>query len=76
MGAALPPAQPVTGRNPIGGFILESFGTGRPPATQQQGVQPAAPEAPPSSIFGQLNQDIQALGEGIRDTFYRVLPAR
>lgn len=77
VGGPLPPAQAVTGGNPIGGFILDSFGRGRPePLQTTPGVQAPQSGTPPSSIFGQLNQDFQALGSGIRDTFSRILPSR
>jgi thiol-disulfide isomerase/thioredoxin len=73
----LPPAQAVTGRNPIGGFIMDSFGHARPASggpSPAAGVPPS--QAPATSIFDQLNQDIQALGSGIKETFSRVLPGR
>jgi len=76
-GGQLPPAQAVTGRNPIGGFIMDSFGRARPASggpSPAPGVPPS--QAPATSILDQLNQDIQALGSGIKETFSRVLPGR
>jgi len=76
-GGALPPAQAVTRPNPLGGFILDSFGRARPQAGQTPpGAQTPPSQTPPSNIFGQLNEDFQALGSGIRDTFSRILPGR
>ena len=71
---SLPPAQPLGTRNPIGGFILDSFGK---PGMQVQGPKPSrASDTPASSIFGQIGQDVQDLGAGIKDTFSRIVPGR
>jgi len=74
---ALPPSQEVASGNPIGGFILDSFGRVRPQGGQPpQRVQPPTAQTPPSTIFGQLNEDFQALGAGIKDTVSRILPGK
>jgi thiol-disulfide isomerase/thioredoxin len=71
---SLPPAQPVGTKNPIDGFILDSFGR---PGTQVQGPKPSrGSDTPASSIFGQIGQDVQDLGAGIKDTFSRIVPGR
>ena len=72
----LPSAQPLTRSNPIDGFVLDSFGgPGRVPVTQRPTMPPQAP-APASSLLGQLSQDFQNLGEGIRDAVSRIAPGR
>jgi hypothetical protein len=72
--ATLPPAQPLNSANPIDGFILDSFGR---PGMQPQNVQPSGASATPaSSLFGQIGQDFQNLGAGIKDTFSRIVPGR
>ncbi|MGO9569812.1 MAG: redoxin domain-containing protein [Desulfomonilaceae bacterium] len=71
---SLPPAQPVGTKNPIDGFILDSFGR---PGAQFQGAKPSrASDTPASSLFGQIGQDVQDLGSGIKDTFSRIVPGR
>ena len=70
---ALPSAQPITPGNPISSFVLDSFGgPGRVSAPQQ----PAAQQQPASSFLGQLGQDFQQLGSGIRDAVSRIAPNR
>jgi thiol-disulfide isomerase/thioredoxin len=72
--SSLPPAQPLTTTNPIDGFILDSFGR---PGMQVQSVQPSGASATPaSSLFGQIGQDFQNLGAGIKDTFSRIVPGK
>jgi peroxiredoxin len=73
---SLPAAQPVSRYNPFDGFILDSFGQPRMETRPQAGTQTQAPDAPAASALGQLNQDISALGSGIRDVFSRILPGR
>jgi peroxiredoxin len=73
---SLPAAQPVTRSNPIDGFILDSFGQVRAETPSRAGRQARPPDAPAASALGQLNQDISALGSGIRDVFSRILPGR
>jgi thiol-disulfide isomerase/thioredoxin len=71
---SLPPAQPIGTKNPIDGFILDSFGR---PGMQVQGPKPPrASDTPASSLFGQIGQDVQDLGAGIKDTFSRIVPGR
>jgi len=72
----LPSAQPLARTNPLTGFVLDSFGGPKqgpipqqPPAEQQE-------PAPASSFFGQLGQDFQQLGAGIRDAVSRIAPSR
>lgn len=72
----LPPAQPIGGSNPIGGFILDSFGQPRPTTPRPGGEQMRPPGTPPASVLGQLNEDLSALGSGIRDAFSRIMPSR
>jgi thiol-disulfide isomerase/thioredoxin len=70
----LPPAQPLNTRNPIDGFVLDSFGR---PGMQTREVRPSGgPATPASSLFGQIGQDVQNLGAGIKDTFSRIVPGR
>ncbi|AFM25669.1 TlpA family protein disulfide reductase [Desulfomonile tiedjei] len=86
-GSSLPPAQPLGG-NPIGNFILDSFGhpsqtsqsasprpigVAQPPA-QERTQQPASQQ--PAGVIQQIGQDFQNLGAGIRDTFSRIWPGR
>jgi thiol-disulfide isomerase/thioredoxin len=71
---SLPPAQPLGTKNPIDGFILDSFGR---PGMQVQGPKPSrTSDTPASSIFGQIGQDVQDLGAGIKDTFSRIVPGK
>ena len=71
---SLPPAQPLGTKNPIDGFILDSFGR---PGMQVQGPKPSrTSDTPASSVFGQIGQDVQNLGAGIKDTFSRIVPGR
>jgi thiol-disulfide isomerase/thioredoxin len=72
--ANLPPAQPLGTKNPIDGFILDSFG--RPGAQAQSVRPPGTSDTPASSLFGQIGQDVQNLGAGIKDTFSRIVPGR
>jgi thiol-disulfide isomerase/thioredoxin len=72
----LPSAQPLTRSNPISGFVLDSFpGSSSAPISQRPTVAPQEP-APASSFLGQLSQDFQNLGEGIRDVVSRIAPGR
>jgi len=72
----LPSAQPLTRSNPLTGFVLDSFaGPNRAPLPQRPTVAPQEP-APASSFLGQLSQDFQQLGEGIRDAVSRIAPGR
>jgi peroxiredoxin len=81
--SGLPAAQPLGGENPFSGFILDSFGQGKPtripPPTAQQPL-PIQPQqriqAPAPGLFGQLSQDVQQLGAGIRDVFQRIVPGK
>jgi hypothetical protein len=70
--ATLPPAQPLSTGNPIDGFILDSFGR---PRAQEAGASRTS-DKPASSLFGQIGQDVQNLGSGIKDTFSRIIPGR
>ena len=71
---SLPPAQPLGTKNPIDGFILDSFGR---PGIQGQGPKPSrTSDTPASSLFGQIGQDVQDLGAGIKGTFSRFVPGR
>jgi putative serine protease PepD len=71
---SLPPAQPLGTKNPIDGFILDSFGR---PGMQVQGPRPSrSSDTPASSVFGQIGQDVQNLGAGIKDTFSSIVPGR
>jgi peroxiredoxin len=72
---SLPQAQRIGGSNPLGGFIMDAFGQPRPPGAQGTPERMPPPE-PPSSVLGQLNRDISALGSGIKDAFSRILPTR
>jgi len=75
-GTGLPSAQPLRPRDPITGFILDSFGGTRPSRVPQQPpVEPQTP-APASSFLGQLGQDFQQLGSGIMDAVSRIAPSR
>ncbi len=72
----LPSAQPLTRSNPITGFVLDSFGRpSRVPPSQRPAVEPQVP-APASSFLGQISQDFQNLGEGIRDAVSRIAPGK
>lgn len=71
----LPQAQRIGGPKPLEGFIMDAFGQPRQ-AGMQAPAQPVPPQQPPSSVFGQLNQDLSALGTGIKDVFSRILPTR
>ncbi|MBI5250844.1 MAG: redoxin domain-containing protein [Desulfomonile tiedjei] len=83
-GPHLPAAQQVTRHNPIGGFILDSFGTTNAPSSAQaprpltvqrpQLEQP--PQQQPGNIIQQIGQDFQNLGVGIKETFSRILPGK
>ena len=68
----LPSAQQLGATNPIDGFILDSFGHAG--LSRPQLIKPGGQELPPSSVFGQVGQDIKQLGTGIRETFSRLLP--
>jgi peroxiredoxin len=72
----LPSAQPLTSGNPITGFVLDSFGGSRRVPIPQQPVGEQQPPAPASSFLGQLGQDFQQLGAGIRDAVSRIAPSR
>jgi cytochrome c biogenesis protein CcmG, thiol:disulfide interchange protein DsbE len=84
-GPGLPAAQPMGAANPISGFIMDSFEHSpkptpiAPPGGQGAPVQrrPAATGqgAPASGLLGQLSQDVQNLGAGIKDVFQRLVPA-
>lgn len=70
----LPPAQPISTGNPIDGFILDSFGR---IGTPVQNARPSRiSDKPASSLFGQIGQDVQELGAGIKDTFSRIVPGK
>ena len=80
-GANLPEAQQVGTPNPIGGFILDSFGpmgpprqTPRPISVQRPQIE--QPTQQPSNIIQQIGQDFQSLGEGIKETFSRMIPGK
>lgn len=74
--SGLPSAQPLARSNPITGFVLDSFGRpNRVPVPQQPVAQPQEP-APASSFLGQISQDFQNLGEGIRDAVSQIAPGR
>ena len=68
----LPSAQQLGATNPIDGFILDSFGHAG--LSRPQLIKPGGQELPPSSVFGQVGQDIKQLGTGIKETFSRLLP--
>jgi hypothetical protein len=72
----LPPAQPVSSRNPIGGFILDSFkpSSGQSETVAPQPLRPAGGGQPATSVIDQMGRDVRQLGSGIRDTFSRILP--
>jgi thiol-disulfide isomerase/thioredoxin len=74
---SLPPAQPVSGANPIDGFILDSFkssaGQSQRPVPVQPPQQPSA-DKPATSVIDQVGRDMRQLGSGIRDTFSRIIP--
>ncbi|MGB6067825.1 MAG: redoxin domain-containing protein [Desulfomonilaceae bacterium] len=72
--ANLPPAQPLSPGNPIGGFILDSFGR-TAPQVRQTGL-PRSSGQPASSLFGQIGQDVQGLASGIKDTVSRIVPVQ
>ncbi len=74
-GANLPPAQPLSQRNAISGFVQDSFGRSSAPAAPQTAPE-GSPQAPANSLWGQLGQDFQQLGSGIRDVFSRLTPSR
>jgi peroxiredoxin len=71
----LPSAQPLTPANPLTGFLLDSFGRPQNVPVPQRVAPPQEP-APASSFLGQLSQDFQQLGEGIRDAVSRIAPGR
>ena len=80
-GANLPAAQQVGTPNPIGGFILDSFGpmgqprpTPRPISVQRPQIE--QPTQQPTNIIQQIGQDFQSLGEGIKETFSRMIPGK
>lgn len=68
----LPSARPLGTPNPIDGFILDSFG--RAGQSQPVLIRPETKGLPPSSLLGQMGQDIRQLGTGIRETFSKLLP--
>jgi thiol-disulfide isomerase/thioredoxin len=72
--ASLPPAQPVTSKNPIDGFILESFKSSAGQAQRPVPVQPPGADKPATSVIDQVGRDVRQLGSGIRDTFSRIVP--
>jgi len=71
----LPAALPAGGTNPLNGFILDSFG-GRRAAAQPVPDQSSPESTPSRSMLEQLGRDFGQLGQGIRETFSRVLPSR
>ncbi len=72
----LPSAQPLSPANPISGFVLDSFGRPRRLTDPQQPVAEQQIPAPASSFLGQLGQDFQQLGSGIKDVLSRIAPSR
>jgi hypothetical protein len=83
---------PLHAKNPISGFILDSFGEpSRPipvqaPPLQLQTREQTRPQQPQRAqqpqqgaspgMLGQLGSDVQQLGAGIRGVFDRILPGR
>ncbi len=70
-------AQPLGWGNPLDGFILDSFGSRRPlsqPQAVPVTVQPSAEASPSGSMLEQLGRDFRNLGQGVKDTFSRILP--
>ncbi|MGC8604608.1 MAG: hypothetical protein ACP5VS_13120, partial [Desulfomonilaceae bacterium] len=70
--------QPLPDRNLIGGSILDSFGASQKPGSE---IEPTSPnesgvENLPNNVFQQFGQDIMALGEGIRGTFFKIIGSR
>lgn len=80
-GSNLPAAQQVASPNPIGGFILDSFGRASAPPQAPKpisipGPQSGAQAQQPANIIQQIGQDFQNLGTGIKDTFSRFVPGK
>lgn len=80
-GSNLPAAQQVASPNPIGGFILDSFGRASAPAQAPKPISIPAPQSgipaqQPANIIQQIGQDFQNLGTGIKDTFSRIVPGK
>ncbi|MGC8907761.1 MAG: hypothetical protein ACP5M0_10020 [Desulfomonilaceae bacterium] len=71
----LPSATPVGPGGSLDNFVLDSFrgGAAQGPAP---GGQATEQKVPPSSLFGQLSQDMRQLGEGIKETFRSLLSLR
>uniref|UniRef100_A0A7C4AQK9 Uncharacterized protein n=1 Tax=Desulfomonile tiedjei TaxID=2358 RepID=A0A7C4AQK9_9BACT len=71
----LPSGMPVGPGGSLDNFVLDSFKAGA-----AQGALPneqtAGQKVPPSSLFGQLSQDMKQLGEGIKETFRSLLSLR
>jgi hypothetical protein len=67
--------MPVGPGGSLDNFVLDSFKAGA-----AQGALPneqtAGQKVPPSSLFGQLSQDMKQLGEGIKETFRSLLSLR
>jgi thiol-disulfide isomerase/thioredoxin len=78
--------RPLHPENPISGFIMDSFGEGTKPVpapTPPPQVQARAKSQPDpaasgagTGVFGQLGNDVQQLGEGIKSVFQRIVPGR
>ncbi len=78
-GSSLPAAQQVASPNPIGGFILDSFGRASAPTQAPKPISIPGPQAEaqqPANIIQQIGQDFQNLGTGIKDTFSRIVPGK
>ncbi len=75
-GPGLPPAQPLSQSNPITGFVQDSFGRTSGPVAGPQTAPGSPSQTPATSLWGQLGQDFQQLGSGIRDVFSRLAPTR
>jgi len=55
-------------------FVMNSFRGARSSSAPSEGPQQPTQDMPPSSLFGQLSQDIKQLGSGIKQTFSRIIP--
>ncbi len=71
----LPSATAVQPQGSLDNFVLDSFRGGVPPETVPPD-QATEQKLPPSSLFGQLRQDMKQLGEGIKETFRGLLSLR
>lgn len=72
--SGLPSASAIGSQESFDRFVMNSFRGAQTSSSPSPGQPQQAQEMPPSSLFGQLSQDIKQLGSGIKHTFSRIIP--